>query len=251
MKFSKTFLSIAVLLTSSLTMANSYNAEVGVKYVDNGVTFPGVTIPFDDVSSVQLTGLYNFSAVDTTNKPLAEAAFLGKHSYIDASHSEIDPDYGSSIDFQTIGGGFYIPGSIFFIGAEYQKFEDENDTVVTLGITPLDGLLVTTSHNEEADDYEFNVAAKYVRQLAGDTAINFEAGYQDVEDGDAIITLAADYYFTNFFSVGAGVIDFEDGSLYNIRTRYFFNDNVSLVGEFNSDSETDAESFSIGAAFRF
>jgi Putative general bacterial porin len=251
MKFSKTTLSSAILLTSSMAMANTYNAEVGLKYVDNGITFPGFTLPIEDISSVQLNGLYNFSEVDATNKPLAEAAFLGKHSYVDASHSVIDSDYASSVDIQTIGGGFYVPNSIFFVGAEYQKFEDTNNTIVTLGVTPLEGLLVTTSHNEEADDYEPNISAKYVRPLAGETAINLEAGYQDVEDGDAIINLAADYYFTSFFSVGAELIDFEDGSIYNIRTRYFFNDNISLVGEFASNSESDDESFSIGAAFRF
>jgi hypothetical protein len=250
MKFSKTLLSTAVLLTSSLTMANTYNAEVGLNYTDNGLTLLDNTEPLEDVSTIQLSGLYNFTAVDTSNKPLAEAAFLGNHSYLNASHSEFDADGGGSADAQTIGFGFYIPSTIFYIGAQYLNFEDSNNTIVTLGVTPIDGLLITTSHNEEADDYEPNIYAKYVRPLAGETAINLEAGFaqsEDDEEEDAIY-LAADYYFTSFFSVGATLVD-RDESTYGIRTRYFFNDQFSLTGEFTSSDEDDA--MSVGAAFRF
>jgi hypothetical protein len=168
---------------------------------------------------------------------------------LNASHSEFDADGGGSADAQTIGVGFYIPSTIFYIGAQYLKFEDANDTIVTLGVTPIDGLLVTTSHNEEADDYEPNLSAKYVRPLAGETAINLEAGFaQGADDEEDAVYLAADYYFTSFFSVGATLLD-QDESTYGIRTRYFFNDQFSLTGEFTSSDEDDA--MSVGAAFRF
>jgi Putative general bacterial porin len=256
MKFSKSILSTAVLLSSTFAMANTYNAEVELNYTDNGLTLLDNTAPLEDVSTLQLSGLYNFTAVDTTNKPLAEAAFLGKHSYLNASHSEFDADGGGSADAQTIGFGFYIPSTIFYVGVQHLKFEDTNDTAVTLGITPIDGLLVTTSHNEEAEDYNANISAKYVTQLAGDTSINLEAAYakgEDAEDefeedAEDTLYLAADYYFTSFFSVGATLVD-QDESTYGIRTRYFFNDQFSLTGEFTSSDEDDA--MSVGAAFRF
>jgi hypothetical protein len=245
MKFSKTLLSTAVLLTSSLAMANTYNGEVSLDYAD-----------FDnDLSAISLQGVYHFTPVDTANKPLAEAAFLERRSFLNAGHTEFDYDGGSS-DMQNIGFGFYIPNTIFYVGAEYQKLEDENDTVVTLGITPADGLLITTNHSKEADDYNANISAKYVTKLAGDTAINLEAGYakgadaedEFEEDEEDTISLAADYYFTSFFSVGAILID-EADSAYGLRTRYFFNDNVSMNAQIVSSDDADA--YSIGAAFRF
>ena len=257
MKFSKTILS-TLLLASTTTFADTYNAEVGVEYVSDGASIVRNVLPADNVSSIQLYGTYNFSAVDTANKPLGEADFLGKHSYIDASYSSIDPDGGSSLDTQHIGVGFYIPNSIFYIGAQYVKFEDLNDTIVSVGITPIDGLLITTSHNEEADDYNANILAKYVTKLSGDTAINLEAGYAKGEDADNAfeddeedtLYLAADYYFTNRFSVGASITDQEE-STYSIRSRYFHSENVSFNAELVSDKETDSDAFLIGAAVRF
>lgn len=258
MKFSKTILSTLVLMASSTSFASTYNGELGLKYTDNGASLLNDTLPAEDVSTIQLHGIYNFSAVDTTNKPLAESAFLGKHSYVRASHSEFDVDGGDGSDAQTIGVGFYIPNSIFYVGAEHYNFEDEDDTQIEVGITPVNGLLISTSHFTESDGYEPNIEAKYVRELAGDTAINLEAGFAQGEEGedgepdaDDELYIAADYYFTNFFSVGAQVYDYGDSSVYTIRTRYFFNDQFSLTGEFGSDNETDDNSFSIGAALRF
>jgi hypothetical protein len=238
MKFSKTILSTLVL-ASSASFASTYNAEVGVDYTD----YEG------DASLVTIHGTYHFTEVDTTNKPLAEAAFLQRRSFIAATHSELDVDGGGSADAQTIGAGFFIPNSIFFVAAHYLKAEDEDNTALTLGITPIDGLLVTTTHYTESDDYVANLSAKYVRQLAGETAINLEAEFVDGEDGaDNAISLAADYYFTNFFSVGAVVQD-EGESAYGIRTRYFFNDSFSLNGQFTTSDNLDT--LLIGATFRF
>lgn len=257
MKFSKTILS-TLLLTSTATFADPYNAEVGLAYVNDGAAIGRTVLPADNVSSIQLHGTYNFSAVDTTNKPLGEADFLGKHSYIDASYASIDPDGGNSLDAQHIGVGFYIPNSMFYVGAQYIEFEDFNDTQVSIGITPIDGLLITTSHNEEADDYNANIFAKYVTKLSGDTAINLEAGYakgEDAEDefeddAEDTLYLAADYYFTNRFSVGASFTDEED-STYSIRSRYFHSANLSFNAELVSDKETDSDALILGAAVRF
>ena len=254
MKFSKTILS-AMLLASSTTFANTYNGEVGLEYVNNGAATADNLFIADNVSSLQIRGTYNFSAVDTTNKPLAEADFLGKHSFINASYSSIDPDGYDKTHSETIGVGFYIPNSIFYVSAQYRKIEDFNDTIVSLGITPIDGLLITTSHSDE-EDYTANIAAKYVVQLAGDTALNLEASYvkgEDAEDDfeedeDDTIHVAADYYFNSRFSVGASFTDYED-SAYSIRSRYFYSEKVSFKAE--AISADDENAFTLGAAIRF
>ncbi len=258
MKFSKTILSATLFMVSGLTVANTYNSEIELGYVDNGYSILNSTQPLPETTSIYLNGRYHFTAVDTTNKPMAEAAFLQKHSYINAGYTDWDIDVanGANGNIQNIGFGFYIPETIFYLGAQHLRFDydssdSENDTRFELGITPIDGLLLSTVHHEESDDYEANIHAKYVRGLAGNTAINLEASYTDVEYGDAVIQLAADYYFTNFFSVGASVTDYEDGSNYSIRSRYFFNDKFAISGEFTSDGELDENAFSIGASLRF
>lgn len=244
MKFSKTILS-TLLLTSTATFANTYNGEISAHYIDQD----------NDVSAISLQGTYHFTEVNTANKPLAEAAFLEKRSFVNAGYTAYDVD-GDNFNSQNLGVGFYIPNSIFYIGVDYLKFEDWNDTAVTLGITPVDGLLITTSHNEEADEYNANIHAKYVIQLAGDTAVNLEAGYakgadaedEFEEDEEDSLYLAADYYITHFFSVG-GIIADEGESAYGIRTRYFFNDSFSLDALLVSEDEADM--YSVGAALRF
>ena len=124
-----------------------------------------------------------------------------------------------------------------------------------MGITPIDGLLITTSHSDE-EDYTANIAAKYVVQLAGDTALNLEASYvkgEDAEDDfeedeDDTIHVAADYYFNSRFSVGASFTDYED-SAYSIRSRYFYSEKVSFKAE--AISADDENAFTLGAAIRF
>lgn len=257
-KFSKTILSTSLVLTSSLAIANNYQAEVDLNYIDNGITILDGIQPLPKTESFNFKGRYFFAGVDTSNQPLAEAAFLQKQSYINAGYTDWDIDItnGASGSLQNIGAGFYIPETMFYLGlqhfrTEYDGDDSENNTRFELGITPIDGLLLSTVHYEESDDYEANIHAKYVRTLAGDTSINLEAGYTDVEYGSASIYLAADYYFNNQFSVGASVTDYEDGSDYSIRSRYFFNDKFAVSGTFTSDGEIDENAISIGASLRF
>ena len=255
MKFSKTILS-ALALASTTTFADTYNGEVGLEYTDNGVAVANTVLTAENVSSLKIRGTYNFSAVDTTNKPLAEADFLGKHSFINASHAAIDPDDGDKFDIQSVGVGFYIPNSIFYVGAQYLKIDDSDNTGVTLGVAPIDGLLVTTSYYDEAGEYNANIAAKYVVQLAGDTAVNLEAAYAKGEDADNefeedqedTFYFAADYYFTNRFSIGASYED-NDESTYSLRSRYFYTEKVSFNAAVVSNDEEDA--LTLGAAIRF
>jgi Putative general bacterial porin len=258
MKFSKTILSATFFMVSGLTMANTYNSELELGYVDNGLSILNATQPLPETTSISLSGRYHFTEVDTTNKPLAEAAFMQRRSFVNAVYTDWDIDLanGESGSIQNIGFGFYIPNTMFYLGAQHLRYDydhsdSDSNTLFELGIAPIDGLLLTTTHSEDADDYEPNIHAKYVLPLAGETAINLEAGFTDVEDADAIIHLAGDYYFTHFFSVGASMTDYEGGNDYSIRTRYFFNDDISVTGQFTSDGELDEDSFSIGASLRF
>lgn len=258
MKFSKTILSATLFMVSGLTTANTYNSELELGYVDNGFSILDATQPLPETTSIYISGRYHFTDVDTTNKPIAEAAFLQKRSYINAGYTDWDIDIanGANGNIQNIGFGFYIPKTMFYVGAQHLRFDydtsdSDNNTRYELGITPIEGLLLSTVHYEELDDYEANIHAKYVRTLAGDTAINLEAGFTDVEDESASTYLAADYYFTSQFSVGASVKDYEDGSDYSIRSRYFINDKFAISGEFTSDGEIDENAFSIGASLRF
>jgi Putative general bacterial porin len=246
MKMSKTLLSTTLLFLSGLSFANTYNAELGASYSDID----------GDASMLVARGVYNFSAVDTANKPLAEAAFLDKHSYLMATYGKIDVDGGASADAMGVGVGIFIPQAMLFVGLSHAENEIDGEDVdansLQLGLTPVDGLLVSTFYTEDVD-YEPNIAAKYVRPLSGDTAVNLEASFAQGADGaDDTVGVAGDYYFTSFFSVGASYVSqstLSDEATTAIRTRYFFNDNFSLNGEYSSNDGTNT--MTIGAALRF
>lgn len=226
---------IALTLVSGVAAAESYQAEVSLDYL----SLDG------DATILGLGGEYYFSAVETDGKPLGEAAFLNKSSGVYAQYVDFDGDASAT----AIGVEYYIPDSIFYVGANYvMPSEGDNDWGVTLGLTPVAGWLVTTEYSN-ATDYELNLQSKYVTQLSGDTAINFEASYADGGDGgDDAIGLGLDYYFNHNFSAGVFVEDsFE--TAYGVRTEYFFSPSFSAEASFSTQDAGDT--FGLGITGRF
>jgi Putative general bacterial porin len=151
-----------------------------------------------------------------------------------------------------------VPNTMFFLSAGYStldfKPDDGSGSVdiwdITLGITPIEGLLVSTTHEDGnyEDSYDFNLRAKYVTQLSGDTAVNFEAEYEDGGEFEDYMSVAADYYLDHTFSLGV-VIEDSDETAYGVRTRKFFTPSFSATASYLTADESDM--LELGVAVRF
>lgn len=234
MKFKSLALATAFVFPSGLASANSYQSEVGAHYTDveNGDGAFG------------MYGELHFSPVQTRNHPLAEAAFLEKSTNVFARAQD-------DFDSLTVGGEVYVPDTMFYVGGRVTRvdndIDDDTTAYATLGLTPVDGLLVTTEFND--DGYDANLAAKYVTSLGGGNFVNLEASYQDTDFDDDILTLAGDFYIDTTWSVGAGYTDFLGNDQFTLRTRKFFTQEVSGMAAF---TDTDnGNLFTVGAAIRF
>lgn len=234
MKIKSLALATAFSLTSGLAMANSYQAEVGASYTDveNG----------DGVFGMY--GEFHFSPVQTRNHPLAEAAFLERSSNV---YAAADDDF----DALTVGGELYVPDTMFYVGGRVTRVDnaagDDTTAYATLGLTPVDGLLVTTEFSE--DGYDANISAKYVTSLGGGNFVNLDGKFID-GDADDYLSLGADFYFDRTFSVGAAFTDSYGDDRFTLRTEKFFTQQVSANLSF-TDSDGLGNIITIGGAVRF
>ena len=223
MKFSRALLP-AVLTTTLSSFTQAYQFETSVAYTDY---YDGL------FTSTEYSGTYYFSQVSTDARPLAEAAFLGKNSSINLGYADIDSDDFDAQDSSFVSASYYIPNSIFFTSVSYSEDEDENDATLNLGIAPIDGLLITTQHNKDADEYNENLYAKYVTLFNGDQALNLEGLVSKDEETDTTnYVLMGDFYFNQRFSLGAMFSDDDLGNTYGARLQHFFVENASLKAEY-------------------
>lgn len=247
MKVKKLSAVLALCAASCLASAESYQGEVLAAYTDVD----------GEVDIIAVGGQYHFAAVNTDSHPLAEADFLEKSNNISLLYAQSDFDGGDS-DSALAQVEIYIPSAMLYIAPfyEYASFsydgfgsESENDWGTAIGITPIDGLRIATTWSDEVD-YELNLEAKYVVKLAGETALNFDFGYQKSPDSefDDTIGAAVDYYFDRTFSVGIELEDSSDTGV-GIRTEKFFTEQFHMLARYFTVD--DVNMWTIGAAYRF
>lgn len=270
-------LSLAAIPTTS---AKTYQGEISGIYSE----IDEEDSTADTLSSV-LEGTFYFAPVDTQNRPLAESAFLQKASnvYVRGTHSREKDSYSFGnyksewqlTEYEREAGfGFYIPDSIFYLGAgirdwkskEEWRFGDEaeKETVdwesqwyATAGVTPVDGLLIWSNFFQDVDvsDY-WNLNAKYVMPVGnGDQWLNLEANYADSKNEVRVLRLSGDYYFDRHLSVGIGLTQVEEldndesYSEYFVRAQQFFTDSFAVNLQY-ADGEYE-NSWEVGATVRF
>lgn len=252
-------LSFSCLTTITYAADSTYRAELATNYEQSNIVDEAL-----DSSAYGIMGAYYFSDVNTANHPLAEAAFIERSSNVYASWSRRDyDDLNTTFDNSTLGVDFYVPDTMLFLGAGMAQinvddnFGADNDSFwfAKLGVAPADGLLIWAQVREKLDSTDYwDINAKYVVPLSGDNAINLEATYADFDDGDSRITVAADYYFTRRFSLGAGysvedISGFDKEDIYELRARLFFSDKFSMQSVYTTGEYED--SLLIGARLRF
>lgn len=222
-------------LSSGLVLASPYQSEISATYRGTD---------FDD--TLRLEGEWHFNAVNTGRHPLAEAAFLERSSNVGLTYAYTDPDLGGSFNTVSVDLEYFVPNSIFYLGAGYEDEDGNNDWSVTLGVLPMPGLLITTTYEDEAG-YDLNLAARYFTELAAGTALSLRARYED-HDASDLIGLEADYYLDRTLSVGVELED-QDDTGYGVRTRKFFTPVFS--GEARYFNQNSNDLWEIGVSYRF
>lgn len=246
----KIIVAACVLVSSGVVMADPYQVELGGKvyrFKDDDNFGSN-----DKFHVYEADGAYYFNQVSTENVPLAEAAYLGKNTNIFARLSHVPEQNGApSLNTTIVGGELYIPESFLYVQAGVARTTSDhytdNDWFTSVGITPIDGLLISTSYSHDAG-YDANLHGKYVTAIGNDQYINVEAEVTDDDDG-TIKAIGGDFYFDKTFSVGAAVQSQHSDNAYTIRTRKFFTEKFS--GELSYTDYPEGNMIMGGLSVRF
>jgi len=231
-----TSLLLAAALGCSAAMADDYRFELGASY-DRAIIDEDLS---DDADIFSIGGTFYLKPVPTDGVPLSEAAFLHRSSFVAAQIARVDFG-GENFDLLGASFGYYIPNTMFYGRIGVTKADEDignaDDTNVngTFGVTPLDGLLVTTDIDE--DGWDPNATAKYVGKLGNQHYYAASVSVVDPDEGDLDIGVGFDYYLDHTFSVGGG---YGSGSnTFSARAEKFFRPDFAVGGRIYIDDNGD------------
>jgi hypothetical protein len=210
-----------------------------------------------DVNAITISGTWYFKPVSIDGVPLAEAAFLGRSNYLSAVAARYDGFVDTDQNALAAGVGYYIPGTMFFISGGATRMEAVvavSSTVVvkrydtswfgTLGIAPMDGLLIATNFRE--DGYDPNISARHVGKLPNGHFYTGSVSYIDPEFGDSSFGLGFDYYLDESTSLGVGYE--HAGERWELRAEKFFS--KSWAAGVSAHTADGSEGFGLNVTWR-
>lgn len=243
----KFVISAALLISSVETFAETYQSEVGLRVNREDSDFP-----VSKYNSYEAFGKYFFKSVETNNLPYAEAAYLGRATNVFA-HLYHSPEQNSdpSLNIYTLGAEVYVPEHFLYAAVGGRKMSSEGrdryDLTTIVGLTPIDGLRVTSTYNSK-QDYRVNLQGKYVTDLGNDHFVNVEATFYDGKGYD-VLSAGGDYYFDRTFSVGGNITDADGHKSYELRLRKFFSPTFAADVSYHDDDFGNSISAGITARF--
>jgi hypothetical protein len=202
-------------------LADDYRAEVRVagEHVDRSDDVA-------DLDAIDVRGTFYLEPVRTDGLPLSEAAFLNRASYASVNASRFDFDDDLTVLNASLG--YYVPDTIFFgrLGFTHVDYGagNDDDWNGTFGVTPFDGLLLSTNFDE--DGWDPNVSAKYVGKLANAHYYAVTASAVDPDGGDTAVGIDFDYFLDLTFKVGGGFSSGDDR--FTARAEKFFTPSFSV-----------------------
>jgi hypothetical protein len=235
-----------VLALPIAAQADDYRSEL-TGFFERAL-FDGDVSP-DDADLFGAQYQWYFKPVKTDGLPLAEAAFLNRSSFVAAAITFAE--FGDE-DFDALSAqvDYYLPNTMFFGRLNVAHTDDDfadDSTVVggAIGITPMDGMLITTDFTEHG--YDPNVTAKYVGKIANSHFYSASVGFVDPDEDDVSVSLDFDYFIDHTFSVGAGFATGSDA--FDIRARKFFKNRFAVGGHIYTADGGDG--FGVNASWRF
>lgn len=239
-KTSLTLALASVFAFAGTAQAQDYQAEAGFSYIN-------VEVGEVSDSAMALDFTYYLEQVSTANKPLAEAAFLGRNSNVGVSYLTFDEADADALNF----AGEYWANDIY-VAADYTSADDADEIAVNVGYMLKDGLLgyVGMIDADGVDETTLLLGAKYVASM-GANYVNLE-GELLTNDGNNLLSLAGDYFINNETSVGVRVAESDvDGveTTFGVGASYFFMPNASAAVEYTTQDETDMLALRVAARF--
>jgi len=279
------YLNLALLLSGTFSIVgNAHSAPYqfqlsgtyGQSESEEEITFfvenPTVITTESDVITIAFT--YYLRPVDATTGPLAERAFLSKSAWLSGSYviAETDAFEFEGMEFDSEEDETTIVNT---------RFVTQTDYIVELDYLNTDGFDGITSYSIGAGRYLDNKASAILKINHSDNDLNVLSliyksleqsgasgtsfaftgglGYIDTDDPSGYQIIAnGSYYFTDRFSVGAGLllqkIGEGDSNTYTLNSEYFLTESIiggigysrSELGDF---IKTSAFSVNIGARF--
>lgn len=271
---------VALGMAANFAMADTYQTELKVDYGHVDYDTSGY-----DSDGGTVTGKLYFQEVELKNFVYGEAAFLNRASNISVSYSQ--DEYKVDENFPAIDAHlrtkttdrvtsadveFYVPNTPLYIaggvadfksrirgwerlGNEETRIRENIDPssywYASLGITPIDGLLIATDFYEDDDIKDrWTLRTKYVADMGG-KAVNFEAGYEYYY-GEDVVNAAVDLYLSRSFSIGATYEYYEDSEwddVWGVRARQFFSNHFSIDVGYSKWDDNDVYTAGVGLRF--
>ncbi|MDO3384598.1 putative porin [Gilvimarinus sp. SDUM040013] len=253
---------------ASLNLESEYQFELRGSYTYDDQ--PIASLDFDS-QAYGVEASYFYAPVKLGQQPYAEAAFLQGVSSLELSMQRRETESrftdcascnaaSSTYDYLTLTSRSYVADYLYLEGTysysdyEYQSFNStsSNDSdfwFASIGVMPLEGLLITTDFNKRNSLFEngWNLGAKYVVPVTETAAINMEATYSDPDIGDDTWLLEADYYFTPTLSLGGSYST--QSELYTARSTWYWSKSFAVDVEYQEQYLGD--SYTIGVSTRF
>src|SRR5690554_3029953 len=246
----KTYIAAAIAAAFSfagVAQAQDYQMEAGLSYL---ALSPDVG-PSDSAIGVDFT--YFLETVSTNNRPLSEAYFLGHNSNVSAFFAQLDKADTTTL---SLGGEFWLEKVYLSAGLTNADDgianDDFNDYEARVGFMVQDGLLLNVgfADGDSYADPSILLAAKYVGKL-GENFVNLEAELE-TNDGDSMLSLVGDYFFSNEFSAGLRVTETDVSGVktqFGVGAKYFFTPVASVEAEYTTQDSDNA--IGLRVAMRF
>lgn len=267
----KTYLALAVAgaaFVVSPAMAQDYQAEVDLGYIHFDEDQGGSD------NAYNINAKMYFDSVSTANRPLSEAAFLGRNGAVNLGYGYQNHADTNSVE---LGANYWFNDLYVEGGVDYNRFGSDTayDTSFTnyavgVGYMVMDGLLVKANYTYDNLEKKagsgkastYGLDTKYVTQL-GNNFVNLEAGWE-ANDKNHTFNVGGDYFFTNAISAGVDVAaisldsdnkvgGYADKVEYGVNTKYFFTPTMSaqLAYNYNAEHVKKDSAINLGLSARF
>lgn len=236
----KTYLAVAIaagFASQSVVHAQDYQMEAGLSYFDDGNTISDLAVDFT----------YHIDTVTTADRPLAEAAFLGRNSNVSAFYYTPDNDLLED----TMGLGVEWWFEDIYAAADVSDNDGDLDMTVRLGYMLQDGFLIYAGYNDD-DAATLSTILLGTKYVADSLNVEVEVMQSDDVNDTVSASALADYYINNSFSVGASVEKAERGpSTFGVQSRYFFTPVLSGEVMYEKTESDPDDLIAARVAFRF